>query len=443
MTKTSPPLHRLYEAAAYDTATWPDSHWRATAPALPACPALEGAARADVAIIGAGFAGLSAALRLAQAGAEVVVVEAAQPGWGASGRNGGFCCMGGAKLSPGAIARRFGQAGADRFEAMQAEAVAFVADTLARHRIDAREGPDGEYCIAHSARAWRKMQRAGGGQLLSPQDLARRGMDLPWAKGALFTPVGFPLNPMAYVQGLARAAQGAGARVHGDSPALSVTPQAGGWQVRTATGAVAAKQVLIATNGYSAETLPGWFGGRLLPVLSSILVTRPLSAAEQAAAGWTGQQMAYDSRTLLHYFRLLPDNRMLFGMRGAVRATPAALEHIHAQAQAHLARMFPALAGIAVAHHWSGLICLTGSLLPYAGPVPGAAELFAAVGWHGNGVALASLSGARIADEMLGREAMIPEVMRQPPPRFPLPRYRRTALAAAYAAARLRDGPLP
>ncbi|MCC5985460.1 MAG: FAD-dependent oxidoreductase, partial [Rhodobacteraceae bacterium] len=157
----SAPLSRLYDAEAYDPACWPDSHWRATAPPLPPCAALHGRTRADVAIIGAGYAGLNAALEQVEGfGADVVVLEAAQPGWGASGRNGGFVCAGSSKLSDRAIRLRVGAAGARDFAAFQADSVARVAQNLARYAIDADRGPDGELLLAHSAAAWRRMRAA-------------------------------------------------------------------------------------------------------------------------------------------------------------------------------------------------------------------------------------------------------------------------------------------
>ncbi len=441
-------MRRLHASTAYDTAIWPDSHWRATAPALHTEP-LPGSRQAEALVIGAGYAGLSAALSLAEAGVDAVVLDAGQPGWGASGRNGGFCCMGGAKLSDADLVRRFGRDEARGFVDFQARAVAHVADALDRHGIDADRGPGGELCLAHSPRAWTSMKaeaearRALTGQapvLLPAESLAERGLTAAGTHGATLNPVGFPLHPMKYVLGLARAAQAAGVALHGDSPvtALSRTPE--GWEATTPTGSVRAPRVLIATNGYSSEDLPPWIGGRTLPAFSTILVTRPLSQAERAAQGWTSEIMAFDSRTLLHYFRLLPCGRLLFGMRGGVSADPAAQAGIVRQAQRHLAAMFPAWAGVPVERAWSGLVCLTGSLTPFAGPVPGVEGLFVAFGWHGNGVSTASLAGAEVGRMMAGQAVPLPAPLASPPRRFPLPGLRLRWLALTYAILSLTEG---
>lgn len=451
MSKTRPTLKRIHEPAAYDTGAWPDSHWRATAPAAPPRPPLEADRETDVAVIGAGYAGLNAALELAgRFGRAVTVLDAGQPGWGASGRNGGFCVMGGTKLSARGIAARFGTPAALDYDRYQVEAVHHVDEILQAQGIDAERGPDGELCLAHSPRAMTALRDTAAFeseifgrhiQVLRPEELAEMGLATHWAYGAVLNPVGFPLHPMKYVLGLARAAEAHGAEIFADSPVDGLARDGGAWRLTTPRGTVRAKQVLVATNGYSSDNLPGWIGGRTLPVLSSVFVTRPLSDSERRAQGWSSRIMTFDSRELLHYYRLLSDNRMMFGMRGAVRATDAALNAAHARARRHMAAMFPQFAGAEVERHWSGLVCVTGSLAPFVGAVPGAEGVFAAFGWHGNGVSMASYSGARVARAMT-RADTLPALIRRPPRRFPLPPLRRLGLGLAYAAMTLRDGGL-
>ena len=378
-------------------------------------------------------------------GIDVAVVDAAQPGWGASGRNGGFCCRGGSKLSDRGIARRVGAEGARAFRAYQDAAIASVGALLDAQGIDARQGPEGETYLAHSPAAFAALRAEAGpdDRLVGPADLAAAGLAGPAFHGALQVTAGFPLHPLAYVEGLARVAAAAGARIFGASPVLRLAPHGAGWRLTTPEGALTAAQVLVATNGYSSEDLPRWLAGRSLPALSSILVTRPLTAAERDAQGFTSPLMAADTRTLLHYFRHLPDGRFLFGMRGGTSAAPPAMAQTQGRVRAHFEAMFPAWRGAETERAWSGFVCLTGSLAPYVGPVPGAPGLFAALGWHGSGVAPGSYGGRLAGRLIAGAPADIPALMAAPPRRFPLPPFRRTALAAAYLAADLRDGALP
>ena len=434
-------MKRLYGDRAYDTAENPGSYWRASAPGYPR-PPLTGNHHAEVAVIGAGYTGLNAALALARCGISVAVLEAGEIGWGASGRNGGFCCLGGAKLSGSTMRGRYGDVEAGRFQAFQSEAIRYVADLLDQAGMEADRGPVGEVELAHSPRVWRNMQREGG-QLRSVEELTADGIYANGVYGGRLTPEGFPLHPMKYVLGLAEVSEAAGARIFADSNVLSLTGDSGSWTARTASGTVRARKVLIATNGYSSEDLPDWLAGRILPVFSSILVTRPLKDAELTAQGWTNPMMAYDSRQLLHYFRLLPDGRFLFGMRGGLSAGRPEEAAIQALARKHFTSMFPAWANVRIDYEWSGLVCLTSSLTPFAGPVPGADGLFAAFGWHGNGVAMASFTGHEVGRMMAGENLRLPAPIAAPPRRVPFPSLRIPALRLAYRWMAWRDGPMP
>lgn len=430
----------LYEPEGTDPAIWPDSYWRASCLPLPCCPPLADTAVADVAIIGAGYAGLNAALELIERhGACVVVLESAQPGWGASGRNGGFCCLGGTRLDSAAIARRLGHSAADEWDRFERDAIARVADNLDRYAIDAQTTEPGELRLAASPRAWARMQREDAA-VWDAADLAHEGLNTQVYLGGKLTRAGFGLHPYAYITGLARAALSAGVQIHGDSPVTRLEPCAAGWQVITPHGQVIARQVLIATNGYSDERLPRWLRRRILPAISNIMVTRPLTGAELQAQGWTRHLMAYDTRTLLHYFRLLPDNRFLFGARGGMSFRSDRVAEFARRARADFDLIFPAFRHAETEFSWNGLVCLTASLAPYIGPVPGAGGLWLALGWHGNGVAAASEGGRRAARALMGEQDAPPELCRRPPPQFLVPR--RAALRASMALASLIDGRL-
>jgi glycine/D-amino acid oxidase-like deaminating enzyme len=439
-------MERIYEDAAYGPQT--GCFWADTVTDQP-WPLLDQDTDTDIAIVGGGFTGLNAALTAARAGARVIVLEAQTAGWGASGRNGGFCCLGGAKASRATLLKRHGPGGLEAWNAAERAAIAHVAGLIERHGWDVDSHSDGETVLAHTSGAWRAIQASaaqiaadhGVAATLIPQDrLHQAGLGGPW-HGAMTIPLGFALNPRKYHAGLATAARDAGATLLARTPVTAITAQGSRWRLNTNTGTVTADRVVIATNGYSSEDVPGWLRSRTLPVQSSVIVTRPLSEDERGAAGWTSRQMCYDSRVLLHYFRLLPDNRFLFGMRGGLSATPEAEIAIRRRIRADFNRLFPAWRDVEIAHDWSGLVCLMARLVPFVGPVPGHAGLFAALGYHGNGVAMGSYSGALVADLAMGRTppGPYPPAMRDPPKRFPLGRFRRALLWPVYALAGARD----
>jgi glycine/D-amino acid oxidase-like deaminating enzyme len=440
-------MKRLWEPEAYGPGPLSGCWWAETVPAHD-WPALQSDLSTDVAIIGGGFTGLSAALHLAEAGVEATVIEAEHPYWGASGRNGGFCCLGGSKASDATLRRRFGDEGLREWRQTEKSAVELVGSLLDRLGIDADRHSDGETQLAHRPKDFVAMQAAARAlpatygvtpTLIPPEAMADHGMKGPF-HGALTIPTGFALNPRKYAHGLAMAAQAAGARICAHTRVERIEGT-GPYRLRTPNGTVSAKRLVIATNGYSSDDVPDWLAGRTMPVQSSVLVTRQMTAEEIAAQGWSSLQMCYDTRKLLHYFRLMPNGRMLFGMRGGLAQTPAAVAANKAQIRASFETMFPAWRGVETPHYWSGLICLARNLTPYVGPIDGMPGAFAGFAYHGNGVGMGSYAGKLLAALVQGRapEGPYAPALKAQPGRFPFGMARRAIMRPVYAGYALRD----
>ncbi len=323
-----------------------------------------------------------------------------------------------------------------------------VGEILAGEGIDADRAGSGEIALAHKPGAMRGfaaevdfMAREFGARwtILSRGDLADRGMKSRDFHGAIRNPVGFGLNPMKYVTGLAAAAARAGARIAAQSPVTGWRREGAEHRLVTPRGSLLAERVLIATNGYTPEDLHPGFGARLLPALSSVVATRPMRAEELAAQGWTSTDMAFDLRNLLHYFRLLPDGRMVFGGRGGISAAPDALARQSQRIEAAFRAYFPAWREVEITHRWSGLVCLAMDFIPHIGSWPAEPGTFFALAYHGNGVAMASWAGRAIADVIAGAPDRRPELIRRPPPRFPLPALRPLYLRGAYLNYGIKD----
>lgn len=394
------------------TADAPPGLWAATAREdAPDAPPLEGESHADVAIIGGGFTGLSAGLHLAEAGADAVVLEAATFGYGASGRNGG-------QVNPGLkwglreIEARFGDDGARLFR-LGDTAPDFLAALVERLRLPCLLSRDGVLRLSHTAaaaaaaRADAESLRARGIDAvpLEPEDAARHS-GTGYYCGGLLDPRGGSVHPLDLVRSLAHAGRGAGLRMHAHSPATALVRDGAGWRIDTADGHLHARSVVIATNGYSDALVPG-LARSLLPVNSFQIATTPLPP-EVAATILPGGQTAYDSRRLIVYFRKSPDNRLVYGGRASFSSDRQAGRDAADYAAIHRAMIetFPQLSGTAIAHRWTGLVCITPDFLPhYHRPADG---LHVVVGFNGRGVALSVHSGAWIAGQVMGRP--MPEV---------------------------------
>lgn len=445
-------LKHLYQPAAYQTNSMPQSFWAASAGPLPDCDHLpeDGTITADVAIIGGGYTGLSAALELAENGVDVAVFDAGRSGWGASGRNGGFCCMGGSGKSYAQLAKQFGDDQTRHFAKLQRAAIDLVASRLEEWNVDADRHSDGEVILAHKANRVKELREEAAEnahftgietEFLTKDQLRERGLHARETHAGLHVKQGFGLHPLKYLAGLHRMCAAKGVRIFEQATIEDLQDTGDGYILTCKNVRISAKKVIIATNGYSAENLPDWIGGRLMPVFSGILVTRPMSDDELAAQDWTSDLMAFDSRILLHYFRKLPDNRFMFGGRGGITATPTAFDAAKRHLLSHFHRMFPAWQDVEITHHWNGLACLSQSFRPYVGRVPGHRDVWTGLAWHGNGVALGSLAGKMLGQQMLGIKGPddIGAIMGTPPDRFPLARFRRIGRSLAYRYYGLRD----
>ncbi len=440
----------LYDSNAFAPSNVAPSYWRDTAPAIDDFPKLSTDDQCDIAVIGSGYTGMMTAYHLAtRYGMDVRILEAAQPGWGASGRNGGFCCMGATKLSYQQMIKRYGLEGARSFFDTQKESVSFVASFLKDNNIAADETGEGEIALAHKANRMKELQeeqsflKATFGHntsLLQPGDLTEMGLSGDF-HGGLHNPTGFGLHPLKYARGLAVLLRKNGIPIYGNSPVTQWTRHGNNHILRTPEGKLTAKQVVMATNGYTPEDLSKSASGKLLPALSSVLVTPPLSDKELSQQGWHNTTPVYDSRILLHYFRLLPDGRFLFGGRGGTDASPTGSANAERVLRQDFEKLFPGWASIPHTHFWQGFVCLANNLVPYIGPINEDNTAWASLAYHGNGVAMSSWAGQALADEIAGKDKVskLTSVLSRRYTNFPLPALRLLYLKAAYVYYHVKD----
>ncbi|HSS65218.1 MAG TPA: FAD-binding oxidoreductase, partial [Gammaproteobacteria bacterium] len=281
----------LYHPDIYDVSKPVPSYWEQNAPVTQqGFEPLEADARCDVAVIGGGYTGLSAALHLARDhGIEARVLEAGHIGWGASGRNGGFCCMPATKLSIAELVRRYGLEDARHFYRAQLEAIDLVDRLRREEGIDYDKSGEGILDVAHRPSRMQRLreeQRALKklfgieSDLIDKKTFQAIYFDCAELEGGLKVHAGFGLNPIKFVAGLARAAARRGARVHARSPVIEWRKENGTHVLRTHRGTLRAKRVIVAVNGFIREALHPGLDAAALPAISNIIVTRPLSDAE-------------------------------------------------------------------------------------------------------------------------------------------------------------------
>lgn len=440
-------MNRIFGDFIYGEGPRANCYWDTTCD-IPTVPSLDRSLRVDVAIIGAGFTGLNAAKVLAEKGAAVAILDTHAPGWGASGRNGGFCCLGGGKAGDAFLDAKFGKDERLRWRSTEKAAVGYVADFLKEHKVDAGVHSNGETVLAHRARDARafddEMSSVKENYGVEPtahssKELRDQGLSAGF-HGGMTIPIGFALNPRVYIGALVAHVLHVGASVFQDAQVQRLAREGSQWRLEAGNHHVLADDVIVATNGYSSEDIPDWLAGRYMPTQSSVGVTRPMTRSELEAQGWMSHQMCFDSRNLLHYFHLLPDNRMLFGMRGGLGGTPASDTRAQVRLIRDFKQMFPAWGAVELTNLWSGMVCIARGQMPFVGQVPKAPGLWAALGYHGNGVAMGSYAGHLIGHAVLIRKVdNIPLAMSSPLTKFPLGRWRRGLMPPVYGALAVGD----
>ncbi|QHQ35689.1 NAD(P)/FAD-dependent oxidoreductase [Algicella marina] len=373
-----------------------ESIWAATAPVEPDLPALTTNAEASVLVIGGGFLGLSTALHLAEAGVDVMLLEAEAPGYGASGRNGGQVIPG-LKDDPDALDRLFGPQ-ATAFAGATADVLFDLVDRLSLDCDAARTG----WIQAGSKRVHADILRP------RMKQWAARGADVGWLDGgqmAAATGSDVFLNgwidrragkvhPLKYAYGLARAAQAAGARIHARSPVAGLRRAGDGWLATLAAGhEVKTDRVVLATNAYTPPQLNRRLPRAIVPAHSFQVATAPLGEA-QLAHILPGGAAVSEVRRVGTYFRIGPENRLMIGGRGSF-AEPRGAEAFR-EIEAELARLFGQ--GMEVTHRWFGRLGMTPDHRLRLCALSGG--LFAITGFNGRGVALSTALGKALAEHL-------------------------------------------
>ncbi len=372
--------------------------WEAGEP-LPVQPLTQ---RCDVVIIGSGYTGLSAALRLARGGCSVAVLEARQPGFGASTRNGG--------MVSGVLKHDFdrlaGRVGTDRTRRIFAEAqasVLFLERLIEDEDIACDYRRTGMYFAAYKASHYAQLEREGERlqehgietTMVRP-DQQQTELGTDFYHGGRILHLAGGLHPGRMHRGLLERCLASGVEVHGDTPVTAVERSGLKWRLASPRGDVLTDEVIVATNGYTGPPFD-YCRRRIIPIGSYMIATEPLPG-ELARTLIPGKRMIQDTKKVLFYFRMSPDGqRILFGGRTSFRTIDEqeSAKRLHRQ----LSGIFPALRDVRLSHTWSGNVAFTFDALPHLGNHAG---IHFSMGYCGQGVAMSTYLGSRLAAGILG-----------------------------------------
>jgi glycine/D-amino acid oxidase-like deaminating enzyme len=371
----------------------------------------------DVAIVGGGYTGLSAARVLAKSGATVAVLERETIGWGASSRNGGMATPG-LKQDMKKVMAGYGSSRGRALWHASLDAVQMIDDIVSEASIDCDWQIDGYLALAWKPSHFESMKRKvawfadtlGYDDLrLVPKEAMHEEIGSDAYYGGLAGEFGAGIHPAKYVFGLARAAAKHGALLFEHAGITRLDQQNGKpvpslpkYLVHSDAGLLEAKEVVIATNGYTDSLVPGC-KPKVFPVGSYCIVTEPLPAELQEKLSPKGR-MFYDSKWLLNYFRLTPDGRMLWGGRNNL-SSDLDLKQSKAILHKQMVQTFPDLQDVPVTHSWTGKLGITFDLLPHIGREDG---IHYAFGYGGHGLSLATYLGAEIAKLLTGEISSSP-----------------------------------
>ena len=365
-------------------------------------------ARVDVVVIGAGITGLCAARSLARRGIRVAVLETHTIGWGASSRNGGMVLTG-HKLGAATLLSRYGRELARQLYKASIDSVDLVAAIVQAEGIDCDFQRSGHLALAakrghyayylHEAEL---LAREFSHEIrLVPRAELRAEIGSDAYFGGVVDPVSGGINPARYVAGLATAARRGGATLHEQTCVERIARHGARWQVRATGGVVDAGDVVVATSGYTGAVSPT-LQRKLLPIGSYVIATEPLSEALARELSPRGR-MFYDSWHFLHYFRLTPDRRLLFGGRARfVPESEAAVRESAAELRKGMLAIYPQLHAVGIDYAWGGTLDFSYDTMPHLGLTDG---YHYALGYAGHGVALASQLGTELG-ERLGTAAL-------------------------------------
>ena len=373
----------------------------------------------EVVVIGGGYTGLSCAINLIENhNLDVVLVEAGKVGWGASSRNAGFCALPPSKLSVKQLQSIYGSEETKKFFKNSVEGSNYTKDIIKDYNIDCDVTGDSNYVVAHHPNKFKDIKEQAKvysedfgieTKLYSKEEFDKIGHGGTEQFGAFSYKPGFAINPLKFVNGIAKYALSKKLKIYEHTKIEKIDKDNGNYILRSKEGSIRSKKIVVATNGFYQEGLIPKMDGRVLPVISNIIVTRKLTEDELNQHNFKTYSPIANTKNLLYYYRKLPDNRILFGTRGDLSGSDQSNLEMSKKMEKFLKDIFPKWSDVNIEYNWRGLIALSQKLTPSIGKID-KEEIYYGFGYNGVGVSSAPWTGKQLSKLVFSSNSKDPDI---------------------------------
>ena len=389
----------------------------------------------NIVIIGGGYTGFSCALSLAKNfNEDVVLVEAGHIGWGSSARNAGFCCIPPAKMSVEKMFKKYGKEETKKFFKNTIEGSNFTKNLINEYKIECDLTGDSNYEVAPHPAYFESIKKEASiyknefgieTKIFSKEEFNEIGHTGEEQFGAFSYKPGFAINPLKFLLGLAKEAKKSGVKIYQKSKVSKIEKKNGKYNIIINENKITSNKIVMATNGFYKDDLFPKLNNRILPVISNIIITKPLTNDQIMAHNFVTHNPILNNRNLLFYYRLLKDNRFLFGARGDLVGSEESSLIKSKKMEQQMKKVFPEWKSVEIDYHWRGLVAVTTKFTPSIGKLDDD-EIYYSFGYQANGVNTAPWSGNELANLIVSnsKELNISKFYQGLPKKFPFPKLR-------------------
>jgi len=429
-------MKNIYHSDIYKFNSPVNSYWEDTSKENFNLEKLTKNINCEIAIIGGGYTGLLCAINLIENyNLDVILLEAGKVGWGASSRNGGFCSFPPIKTSFKRLQRIYGKEETKKFFQNAVEGSNYTKDIISNYNIDCDVTGESNFIVAHHPNKFKQIKEQAEiyknefgiqTEIYSKEEFNNIGHGGTEQFGALSYKPGFAINPLKFVNGIAKYALSKKLKIFEHTFVDKIDKINGSYNLKTKEGSVNAKKIVVATNGFYQEGLVPQLNGRILPVISNIIVTRQLTKDEIDLHNFKTFSPIANTKNLLYYYRKLPDNRILFGTRGDFIGSDQSNFVRSKIMESFFKNIFPSWLNISIDYNWRGLIAMSQKLTPSIGKIKNE-EIYYGFGYHGVGVASAPWAGKQLSKLVFSsnsKDLNISKIYKGLPKKFIFPKLR-------------------